>query len=90
MELCLSQMSDEWLDQHCRFALPNERRCCGNDCFGARNPHGPEEEDGKLLDEPLERTPIVQELHKGNEKDNGRYCELASCRDYREETYRMY
>lgn len=39
MELSLSQMSDEWLDQHSRFALPNERRCCGNDSFGAGNAH---------------------------------------------------
>lgn len=77
MELGLSQMSDKRLDQHSRFALPNERRCRSNDCFGTRNAHRPKEEDGKFLDEPLEGTPIVQELHEGDEKDDGRCCKLA-------------
>ena len=66
-------MGDERLDQHGRLSLTDEGRCGRNDSFGARDAHGPEEEDGEFADEPLQNSPVVEQLHEGNEEDDGRY-----------------
>ena len=59
MKLSLRQMSNERLDQHRRFSLSDEWRGGSNNRFASRNSHGPEEEDGELLNKPLEGAPIV-------------------------------
>ncbi|XPS80098.1 hypothetical protein M3J09_012060 [Ascochyta lentis] len=64
-------MRNEWLDQHGGFTLTDERRSRSDDSLGTRDAHGPEEEDGELADEPLDETPVVQELHERNEEDDG-------------------
>lgn len=70
MELSLGEMSDERFDEHGRFSLSNERTGCCYYSLGTRNPHRPEEEDGKFADEPLKYAVVETELNKGNEEDD--------------------
>ena len=45
----------------------------GSSCYyglRARDSHGPEEEDGEFLDEPLDQSCVVEELDKGDEEDD--------------------
>jgi hypothetical protein len=66
------EMSDERLDQHSGFTLTDEGRSRSNDSLGTGNAHRPEEEDSELADEPLDETPVVQELDERHEEDDGR------------------
>lgn len=63
-------MGDEWPDKHGGFSLSDERGGCSHDSFGARDTHRVKEEGCKLLDGPLEDTPVKEELDDGDEKDN--------------------
>ncbi|KAJ8113160.1 hypothetical protein OPT61_g4655 [Boeremia exigua] len=72
VELGHRQMGNERLDQHSRFTLTDERRSRSDDGLSTRNLHGPEEEDGKLADEPLNQTPVVHQLDDRNEEDDRR------------------
>lgn len=65
------EMSDEGLDQHRGFTLSDEGRGGRDDRFGAGDAHGPEEEDGGFSDHPLDCAPVVEELHQGDEEDDG-------------------
>lgn len=65
------EMGDEGLDQHGRFTLANEWRGGSHNGFCTRYSHTPEEDVGKLDDGPLKDTPVVEELHKGNEENDG-------------------
>lgn len=67
-----SQVRHERTDQHGRLALANERGGSSDDGFGTRDAEGPEEEDGKFANEPLDETQVVAELDKGDEEDDGR------------------
>jgi hypothetical protein len=71
MQLSHGKMSNKRPDQHGRFSLTDERRRRSDDSFGTRYAHGPEEEDGEFSDEPLENTPVVQELNERDEEDDG-------------------
>lgn len=58
-------------DQHGGFTLTDERRGSCDDGFGSRDLHSVEEHGGELSDSPLEPSPVVEELDKGNEEDDG-------------------
>ena len=64
------EMGDEGADEHGAFALADEGGGGCDDGFGPGDAHGPEEEDGELADEPLEKADIVQELDEGDEEDD--------------------
>lgn len=72
MQFGLRKMWNERPDQHGRLALPDERRSSGDDSFSARYSHAPEEKDCELADEPLEDTPVIQELYERDEEYDGR------------------
>lgn len=72
MQLCLGKVSNEGPDKHSGFSLSDEWGCRSDNCFGARNAHAPEEEDGEFLNEPLENAPVVQKLDEGDEENDGR------------------
>lgn len=71
MQLAHGQMWHEWLDQHGRFSLSNERRSGSDNGLGSGDSHGPEEEDGELADEPLDQTDVVEQLYQRHEEDDG-------------------
>lgn len=71
VEFGCREMGDEGADEHGAFALTNKGRGGCDDGFGPGDAHGPEEEDGELADEPLEKADVVQELDEGDEEDDG-------------------
>ena len=64
-------MGYEGPNQHGRFSLADERRGRSDDGLGTGDAHGPEEEYGEFSNEPLEDTPVVQELDERDEEDDG-------------------
>jgi hypothetical protein len=72
VDLGHGEVSNERLDQHSGFTLTDEGRGRSDDGLGTRDAHAPEEEDGELADEPLDSAPVVEELDKGDEEDDGR------------------
>lgn len=63
---------NERLDKNGTFALSDERGCCGANCFCTRHFHRPEEEFGEFHDDPLQYSPIIQQLNASNKEDDGR------------------
>lgn len=72
VDLSFGQVRNKGLNQDGRLTLANERRGGGDDSFGTRDLHGPEEKASKLSDGPLDPTPVVKDVDKGNEEDDGR------------------
>lgn len=72
MDLSLSQVRHERLDQHGRFTLSDERSSGGHDSFSTGDFERPVEEDGELADEPLDEAPVVKDLDDRDEEDDGR------------------
>ncbi|TKW55004.1 hypothetical protein CTA1_13402 [Colletotrichum tanaceti] len=72
VDLGQREVGHEGLDQHGRLALADEGGGGGHDGLGARDAEGPEEEDGELLDEPLQEAAVVEQLDEGDEEDDGR------------------
>lgn len=70
MDLGIGQVGDERLDEHDRLSLSDERRGGSDDSLSSRNAHAPEEDDGKLSDEELQPSVVVEELDEGDEEDN--------------------
>ncbi|KAB8339104.1 hypothetical protein FH972_022040 [Carpinus fangiana] len=66
------QMSHKGLDEHRRLALADEWGGSGDNSLGATDAHRPEEENGCLLDEPLQSTPVEEHRDEGYEEDNCR------------------
>lgn len=48
--------------------MPDEGRGGGDDGFGARNAHAPEEEEGEFADGPLEPAPVIEQLDESDEE----------------------
>ncbi|KFY34257.1 hypothetical protein V494_06924, partial [Pseudogymnoascus sp. VKM F-4513 (FW-928)] len=71
VELGVCEVRDEWADEDGGFALPDEGGGGGDDGFGARDVHGVEEDVGEFGDEELEGAGVVEELHEGDEEDDG-------------------
>ena len=72
MQLGHGKMGHKRPDQHGRFSLTDEGRRGSDNGLSARDAHSPEEEDSEFANEPLEDTPVVQELDEGHEEDDGR------------------
>jgi hypothetical protein len=72
MAFRFGEIRDERFNENCALPLSNEGGGCSTNCFGARYFHGPKEEFSKLDNNPLQNPIIVQKLHTGDEKDNGR------------------
>ena len=68
MQLGLSEVFDEWFDQHRRLPLANKWRSCSNYRFSTTAPHRPEKKPSKLANEPLEQPVVKAELDKGHEE----------------------
>lgn len=64
-------MCDKWLDEHCGFALSDKRRRSCDNGLRAGYSHAPEEERSEFYNEPLDDVEVIQQLDKGDEKDNG-------------------
>jgi hypothetical protein len=71
MQLRISEMLDEGSDQHSTLSLTDEWRSGSDNSFRAGDAHAVEEHRGELLDEELESAPVVEELHDGDEEDDG-------------------
>lgn len=71
MKLGLGHVRNKRSDQHGRFTLSDERRSSSDNGLGTRDTESPEDEVGKLLDEPLEEADVVEDLDQGNEEDDG-------------------
>jgi len=56
------EIGDERFDENRTFALTNKGRGSCTDRFGTRHLHCPEEEFGKLDDDPLQDTVVIQQL----------------------------
>lgn len=72
VDLGIGQVRDERLDEHDRFSLSDERRGGSDDGLSSRHAHAPEEDGGKLSDEELQPSVVVEELDEGDEEDNRR------------------
>lgn len=72
VDLGLGHVRDEGPDQHGRFTLADERGGSSDDSFGTRDSKSPEDEHGKLDNEPLQEVKVVQDLDDGDEEDDGR------------------
>lgn len=62
VKLGVGHVGDKGTDQHGRFSLANEGSGSSDDGLGTRGVEGPEDEDGHLLDEPLDESNVVQDL----------------------------
>lgn len=71
VKLGVGHVGDKGTDQHSRFSLSNEGGSSSDDGLGARGVESPEDEDGHLLDEPLDESNVVQNLDERNEEDDG-------------------
>lgn len=71
VKLGIGHVGDEGTDQHGRLSLTDERGGGSDDGLGTRGIESPEDEDGHLLDEPLDEANVVQDLHQGDEEDDG-------------------
>lgn len=72
VKLGVGHVGDKGTDQHGRFSLSNEGGSSSDDGLGTGGVESPEDEDGYLLDEPLDESNIVQDLDERNEEDDGR------------------
>ncbi len=59
------------LDQHDRLSLTDERRGGGDDGLSTGNAHAPEEQGAEFADSPLQPAVVVEQLHEGDEEDDG-------------------
>lgn len=71
VEFGIGEVRDEGADEDGGLALADEGGGGGDDGFGARDVHGVEEEVGEFGDEELEGAEVVEELHEGDEEDDG-------------------
>lgn len=62
VKLGVGHVGDKGTDQHGGFSLANEGSGSSDDGLGTRGVEGPEDEDGHLLDEPLDESNVVQDL----------------------------
>lgn len=72
MYLGISHVCDKRSNQHGRLSLSNEGGGSSDDSFGTRHTESPEDKSGKLLDEPLDESDVVEDLDKRDEEDDGR------------------
>ena len=70
MKLGLSEIFDEWFDEHRRLALPNKWRGSSNNRLCTGYSHRPEEKYSEFSNEPLKYSIVKAELDKGHEKYN--------------------
>jgi hypothetical protein len=66
------QVRNKRFDEDRTFTLADKRRSCRTNCFRARHFHNPEEEFSELYDDPLEDTPVIEDLHASNKEYDGR------------------
>lgn len=71
VKLGVGHVRDERTDQHSRLALADEGGGGGDDGLGTRGIEGPEDKRGHLLDKPLDEANVIQDLHEGDEEDDG-------------------
>lgn len=71
VKLGVGHVGDKGTDQHGRLSLANEGSGSSDDGLGTRGVESPEDEDGHLLDEPLDESNVVQNLDERDEEDDG-------------------
>lgn len=83
MDFGFGHVRNKWSDKHGRFTLSDERGGGSDNRLCARNTQSPEHKGGKLLDEPLQETNVVEDLNQGDEEDDGRNDTEKEPRDLR-------